>query len=195
MASVMQIKEANVLSHAIFAKNCHRISHRQQQAEFKPCSVLCQIQWKEITALQVIRVDDSMLPIENSKCAQTINRAAWGPAWQSSLDHVCYWFGAVLLNPYSAHKGRNKQTRAGQRRQTRFTCSEVVSCWKSHRFQFPIRDKFYPKVSSTASDIGRAVLTTVASKHGTEAKWSIPNFDVVKFTFPRGLNWIILLKV
>lgn len=75
------------------------------------------------------------------------------------------------------------------------TCGEVITCWKSHCLQFTVRNKLYPQVSATAPDIGWTVLTTVAPEHGGEAKRSIPDLDVVKFTFPRGFDRIILLEV
>lgn len=108
------------------------------------------------------------------------------PTRASSLV-VCYAFGRLTVSA---------AVKPGYRREAwQYTCGEVVTCWKSHRFQFAVRNKFYPQVSAATPDIGRAVLTAVASEHWGEAKGSIPNLDVVKFTFPRGLDGIILLKV
>lgn len=65
-----------------------------------------------------------------------------------------------------------------------FTWSEVVCCRKSSSLQFTIRNKFYPKIAATRSDIWWILLTTVASDDWREAKRPVPNFNVIKFAFP-----------
>lgn len=119
------------------------------------------------------------------------------PTRLSSLDDVCYSFGVLHLELESTDVLTKEemiwQKQLGKKKKS--TCSEVVICWKSHRFQFTISNKFYPQISTATPDIRWAVLTTVSSKHWGKAEWSIPNLNVVKFTFPRGLNWIIIFKV
>lgn len=74
------------------------------------------------------------------------------------------------------------------------TCCEVVARREPHGFQFTVGHKFYPQIAAAGPDVQGTLLAAVASNYWREAKWPIPYFDMVKFTFPRRLYWVLFIK-
>lgn len=138
-----------------------------------------------------------------SVCRQTIDKTArrlphGRVPWMMFVIHLeprCCELCNMVTEDVGGDMNWQEQGKEGRNNHENRTCSEVVTRRKSHRFQLAVRNKFYPQISAATPDIGWAVLATVASEHWGEAKRSIPDLDVVKFTFPRGLDWISLLEV
>lgn len=71
---------------------------------------------------------------------------------------------------------------------------EVVPGREANGLQFTIRHKLDVQVPPTGADVCRALLPTVATNEGREAKGPIADLDVVELALPGRLYGILVIK-